>query len=174
MTNEKPETLCWPIRGRASHVNTDHQTQQLSSWGKWAQSFWGTFSISYISRSLNMKGVMFNIDNGYLEGLCRGFKNGEDISQVNSAVIFCQVITLIKAPKNNNLYQPRCAQSKRLLEPGAVRDIGRLEAPPPVDRLWKLPRQWKHSAGVYKKCPWTFHFKILPPLIKPLYTSSYS
>ena len=23
-----------------------------------------------------MKGVMFNIDNGYLEGLCRGFKNG--------------------------------------------------------------------------------------------------
>ena len=24
-----------------------------------------------------MKGVMFNIDNGYLEGLCRGFKNGE-------------------------------------------------------------------------------------------------
>ena len=50
---------------------------------------------------------MFNIDNGYLEGLCRGFKNGEDISQVNWAVIFCQVITLIKAPKNNNLYQPQ-------------------------------------------------------------------
>merc|ERR1712037_924747 len=24
----------------------------------------------------NMKGHMFNIDNGYLEGLCRGFKNG--------------------------------------------------------------------------------------------------
>ena len=24
-----------------------------------------------------MKGVMFNIDNGYLEGLCRGFKNGK-------------------------------------------------------------------------------------------------
>ena len=24
----------------------------------------------------NMKGCMFNIDNGYLEGLCRGFKNG--------------------------------------------------------------------------------------------------
>lgn len=23
-----------------------------------------------------MKGHMFNIDNGYLEGLCRGFKNG--------------------------------------------------------------------------------------------------
>ena len=23
-----------------------------------------------------MKGCMFNIDNGYLEGLCRGFKNG--------------------------------------------------------------------------------------------------
>ena len=89
-----------------------------------------------------MKGVMFNIDNGYLEGLCRGFKNGEDISQVNSAVIFCQVITLIKAPKTIiTLINPRSAQSKRLLEPGTVRDIGRLEAPPPVDRLWKLPRQ---------------------------------
>ena len=94
-----------------------------------------------------MKGVMFNIDNGYLEGLCRGFKNGEDISQVNSAVIFCQVITLIKAQKTNKqntkitFINPRSAQSKRLLEPGAVRDIGRLEAPPPVDRLWKLPRQ---------------------------------
>lgn len=23
-----------------------------------------------------MKGHLFNIDNGYLEGLCRGFKNG--------------------------------------------------------------------------------------------------
>ena len=23
-----------------------------------------------------MKGHVFNIDNGYLEGLCRGFKNG--------------------------------------------------------------------------------------------------
>ncbi len=23
-----------------------------------------------------MKGHMYNIDNGYLEGLCRGFKNG--------------------------------------------------------------------------------------------------
>ena len=31
---------------------------------------------------------MFNIDNGYLEGLCRGFKNGEGISEVNWAVIF--------------------------------------------------------------------------------------
>ena len=31
---------------------------------------------------------MFNIDNGYLEGLCRGFKNGGGISQVNWAVIF--------------------------------------------------------------------------------------
>merc|ERR1712018_1005368 len=27
-------------------------------------------------RGFIMKGVMFNIDNGYLEGLCRGFKNG--------------------------------------------------------------------------------------------------
>ena len=168
MTNQEAEILCWPIRGRASHVNTDHQTQQLSTWGKWAQSFWGTFSISYISRSLNMKGVMFNIDNGYLEGLCRGFKNGESISQVNWAVIFCQVITLIKVPKTITFINPRSAQPKRLLEPGTVRDIGRLEAPPPVDRLWKLPRQWKHSAGVYKKCLWTFHFKILPPLTKPL------
>ena len=29
-----------------------------------------------------MKGHMFNIDNGYLEGLCRGFKNGI-LRQVN-------------------------------------------------------------------------------------------
>ena len=28
------------------------------------------------SQNLTMKGHMFNIDNGYLEGLCRGFKNG--------------------------------------------------------------------------------------------------
>ena len=26
-----------------------------------------------------MKGHVFNIDNGYLEGLCRGFKNGEEL-----------------------------------------------------------------------------------------------
>ena len=26
--------------------------------------------------SVEMKGHIFNIDNGYLEGLCRGFKNG--------------------------------------------------------------------------------------------------
>ena len=25
---------------------------------------------------IRMKGYIFNIDNGYLEGLCRGFKNG--------------------------------------------------------------------------------------------------
>ena len=41
-----------------------------------------------------MKGVMFNIDNGYLEGLCRGFKNGEwrkktkDIFMANFIVIY--------------------------------------------------------------------------------------
>ena len=27
-----------------------------------------------------MKGHMFNIDNGYLEGLCRGFKNGTQLT----------------------------------------------------------------------------------------------
>ena len=56
-----------------------------------------------------MKGVMFNIDNGYLEGLCRGFKNGEGISEVNWAVIFCQVITLIKVLKTITFINPRRA-----------------------------------------------------------------
>ena len=52
-----------------------------------------------------MKGVMFNIDNGYLEGLCRGFKNGEGISQVNWAMIFLSSYNFDKSTKNNNLYQ---------------------------------------------------------------------
>ena len=85
-----------------------------------------------------MKGVMFNIDNGYLEGLCRGFKNGEGLSQVNWTITS---YNFDKSTKKITFINPRSAQSKRLLEPGAVRNIGRLEAPPAVDRLWKLPRQ---------------------------------
>ena len=45
---------------------------------------------------------MFNIDNGYLEGLCRGFKNGEGISEVNWAVIFLSSYNSDKRTKNNN------------------------------------------------------------------------
>ena len=50
---------------------------------------------------------MFNIDNGYLEGLCRGFKNGEGISEVNWAVIFLSSYDFDKSTKNNNHYQPQ-------------------------------------------------------------------
>ena len=51
-----------------------------------------------------MKGVMFNIDNGYLEGLCRGFKNGEGLSQVNWTMNFLSSYNFDKSRKNNKLY----------------------------------------------------------------------
>ena len=53
---------------------------------------------------------MFNIDNGYLEGLCRGFKNGEGISEVNWAMIFLSSYNFDKSTKNNaflQLFEPR-------------------------------------------------------------------
>jgi hypothetical protein len=34
------------------------------------------YVFSELCTKARMKGCMFNIDNGYLEGLCRGFKNG--------------------------------------------------------------------------------------------------
>ena len=39
---------------------------------------WNFFSFYIVQppKILEMKGHIFNIDNGYLEGLCRGFKNG--------------------------------------------------------------------------------------------------
>ena len=35
-----------------------------------------TFKEIFVKLIRPMKGHVFNIDNGYLEGLCRGFKNG--------------------------------------------------------------------------------------------------
>ena len=50
-----------------------------------------------------MKGVMFNIDNGYLEGLCRGFKNGKKGQTLlkrgqNSVVIFRRNVSPLHFP----------------------------------------------------------------------------
>ena len=75
-TNHRLATLCQPMRARASHVNTDHQTTQLSR-GKRLTNITSDFPKTSSFRGFIMKGVMFNIDNGYLEGLCRGFKNGK-------------------------------------------------------------------------------------------------
>ena len=63
-----------------------------------------------IVRSLHkMKGHSFNIDNGYLEGLCRGFKNGESEQLV---IVEWKLWT----------YSCRDPKSEWLSQPSAVRN----------------------------------------------------
>ena len=110
-----PSLFCWPMRSQRFCVDqsegglvmwiqtTRHSSCQLEESEHNPSE--ALCSISHISRSLNMKGVMFNIDNGYLEGLCRGFKNGEGLSQVNWTMNFLSSYNFDKSRKNNKLYQ---------------------------------------------------------------------
>jgi hypothetical protein len=118
--------LCRPISGRAGHVNTDPGSS--SHKGPCSVQLRLTPVLQHC-RGRAMKGCMFNIDNGYLEGLCRGFKNGEWVVSVT-------------------MPGPRDPQPERLPEPGAVRDAGGPQAPPAVHRLWQLPGQREQPPGL--------------------------
>ena len=81
-----------------------------------------------------MHGCMFNIDSGYLEGLCRGFKSGILSQNDYLNLVQCETLEGMKF----KLPPPHEFPLKWVLHNTLFQNIFRSEATSSVHRLWKL------------------------------------
>ena len=77
-----------------------------------------------------MKGCMFNIDSGYLEGLCRGFKTGILTQNDYLNLVQCETLEGCLATSNGNAFNLFFIKMNF--------GFCRSEAASCRDRLWKL------------------------------------